>query len=79
MALTLLSIFIGGYCSMLLSKKALINSFIVGAVNLIANVWLMYLIDFKYGNGYFGLLIISAILMIPSSIFGGYVYQRRNS
>ena len=79
MVLRLLSIFIGGYCSMLLSKKALINPFIVGVVSLVSNVWLMVLIDFKYGNDYFGLLIFSAILVIPSSVLGGHIYQRKNT
>ncbi|MFT6098801.1 MAG: hypothetical protein ACJAYF_001344 [Arenicella sp.] len=75
---TWLSIFIGGYCSMLLSKKALVNPLIVGVLNLLLNLWFMYLIDFKYGGDYAWMLIIAVILIIPSSLLGGYAYRIRN-
>lgn len=75
---TCLSIFIGGYCCMLLSKKTLVNPFIVGLLNLLLNFWFMYLIDFKYGGDYAWMLFIAATLIIPSSILGGYVYRIRN-
>jgi hypothetical protein len=75
---TWISTFIGGYCCMLLSKKALVNPFIVGFLSLLLNLWLMYLVDFKYGGDYIWMLIIAAILIIPSAVLGGYVYRIRN-
>jgi hypothetical protein len=63
---------------MLLSKKALVNPLIVGVLNLLLNLWFMYLIDFKYGGDYAWMLIIAVILIIPSSLLGGYAYRIRN-
>jgi len=77
MILTLLSISIGGYGSMLFSKKALINPFIVGVLNLLINYSLMHKLDFKYGADFLWLVLIALVLIVPSAVFGGYYYQNK--
>ena len=79
MLLTLLSISLGGYCSMLFTKKTFINPFLVGLISLILNVWLLSLIDFKYAVDYRWLLVVTALLIIPSSLFGGYLYKHKST
>ena len=79
MLLTLLSTSLGGYCSLLFTKKSLINPFLVGLISLVLNVWLLSLIDFKYAIDYRWLLVITSLLIIPSSLFGGYLYQHKST
>lgn len=79
MILTLFSIFIGGYISMLFNKKSIINPFIIGLLSLAINTWFLYVLDFKYGKDHIWMLIITGILTIPSAIFGYYVYNRQHS
>ncbi|MGB3611216.1 MAG: hypothetical protein WA987_12635 [Cellvibrio sp.] len=77
--LTLFAIAIGGYVAMVVAKKGLVNSALVGGVSLAANVLLMHYTDYIYGADHTWLLIAAAILMIPASLAGGYLYQRTNS
>lgn len=63
---------------MLFSKNALINPLLVGVFNLLISYWLMAIFNFEYGGNYLWLVILTLILIVSSSVYGGHFYQRRN-
>ncbi len=76
--LTLLGVAAGGYIAMAVAKEGMVNSFLVGLVSLVLNAWLMHYTNYVYAANHFWLLIATAILIVPASLAGGYLHQRKN-
>lgn len=76
---TLVASFVGGLATMSIAKTGLINAFIVGLINLSLNSGFMHLTNYVYARDYPLMLIITGLLIIPATMYGGYVYQRKKS
>lgn len=75
MLMSLAAVFFGGFITMFISKKSLINPFIVGLLYLAGNIGFFYFIDFVYARNYQWILLVTAILTLPVTVLGGYVYK----
>ena len=78
-AIGLLSMLIAGYSCMLLPRPAMVNPLIVGSLTLALNIWVWVLLDGIYGSEHQWIMLITAILTIPSAMLGGYIGIKKGS
>lgn len=78
MLISLAAVFLGGFITMLISNKSLNNTLLVGLLYLFLNIVFLYSIDFVYAQNYRWMLVLTAVLTIPATVLGGYVYKKNS-